>query len=194
MKSNKRATQKGSAKAAAQQGKITAGKVAAQQVARSGAGEGTDRFLLTVWDTSDGDLNDTGDGVTLSAAEYEAIKKDASARGETFNAWLVRTLDETPAFKSQKNKIAALDDQRRAEGEVKPELETPFYESPIDELSCAVDQSAALNQLLTHHVLNPGDSVYRGAVANGLLELGSQSRKRLAAAKKSLGQSKGGAL
>jgi hypothetical protein len=39
-------------------------------------------------------------GIDLTAAEFAAIQKDCATRGESLDAWLVRTFGETPALRS----------------------------------------------------------------------------------------------
>jgi hypothetical protein len=41
-------------------------------------------------------------GIDLTGAEFEAIKKDAAQRGESLDAWLVRTFNETTALRGLK--------------------------------------------------------------------------------------------
>ena|ERR1035438_7719378 len=85
MKTNKRAAQNCSAKATAQQSKIY----------KSTPGDRARRIDLIVCDVRGehlgGELNHIG-GIDLTTAEWKAIKKDASARGESSNAWLDRVI------------------------------------------------------------------------------------------------------
>ena len=41
-------------------------------------------------------------GIDLTGAEFEAIKKDAALRGESLDAWLVRTFNATTALRDLK--------------------------------------------------------------------------------------------
>jgi hypothetical protein len=50
----------------------------------------------------DDEAGSVSPGIELSAGEFAAIQKDAAARGESLDAWLVRTIEETPALRSSK--------------------------------------------------------------------------------------------
>lgn len=72
-------------------------------------------------------------GIDLTGPEFAAIQRDAAARGETLDVWLIRTFNETPAL-------------RNARGEIDGPAEPPFGWG--EELESARQQSHALHELL----------------------------------------------
>jgi hypothetical protein len=83
MKNSNQVRGNGSIKAAAKQDKTQPGNAVAVP----------DQFEMVVLNRAGGGRIDTGKGVTLSATEWESLKKDAFARGEGINAWFQRVMN-----------------------------------------------------------------------------------------------------